>query len=239
MVEDKGSLRHGEDDQIRAGVYGPSRTCESTPSVFSRVCTLVLLLMLALDGPQAVVSQARLIKDKHLALPVAGSRQVVADHVLHRLAPQDAHSIKLSEVPQHEQKPHVVVEGAHHAALHGQRHLHGAAPREDRRGVGADPAALLPALVNNHQLVRKVGLTFDLLALVPGTDAGGLLRRHLEARVPHLQRPADALLHNDVEGLVGHHLEHAAEDVQAVAVVPAVPWLALEWHLGQLIDPVL
>mmetsp|Transcript_98992 Transcript_98992/g.262992 ORF Transcript_98992/g.262992 Transcript_98992/m.262992 type:complete len:240 (+) Transcript_98992:1035-1754(+) len=239
MVEDKGRLCHRQDDQVGARVDRPCRTCQATPAVLSRVRALVLLLVLTLDLPQAVVAQARLVKDKHLALPVAGGRDVVADDVLHRLAPQDTHTVKLSKVPQHEQKPHVVVERAHHAALHGQRHLHATAAREDRGGIVADPTAVLSALVNDHELVCQVGLAFNLFALVPRTDPAGLLRRHSESRVAHLQRPADALLDHHVKALPGHHLQDAAKNVQAVAVVPAMPRLALERHLGQGVAPLL
>mmetsp|Transcript_66207 Transcript_66207/g.170449 ORF Transcript_66207/g.170449 Transcript_66207/m.170449 type:complete len:420 (-) Transcript_66207:262-1521(-) len=195
--------------------------------------------MRPLDLAQAAVAEAGLVEDEDALLPVAGGRDVVADHHLDGLPPQHADAVQLPEVPQHHQEAQVVVEGAHHAALHGEGHLHGAAAGQDLGDVSADPAALGAALVDHLQVVRQVGLALHLDAPVPRPDAVGLLRRHREARVAHLQRPADALLEDDVERLAGDDLEDAPHHVEAEAVVPVVPGLALQRDLGQGVAPLL
>mmetsp|Transcript_65734 Transcript_65734/g.189518 ORF Transcript_65734/g.189518 Transcript_65734/m.189518 type:complete len:513 (-) Transcript_65734:523-2061(-) len=239
VVKDKGCLGHGKHDQVRPGINGPSGARQTSPTVLAGARALILLRMLRLDLPQATVANPWFVEDEDSLLPVTGSWNMVADHLLDRLLFQDTDSVELAEIPDHEEKAEVIVESAHHAAFDLEGHLHGPAAGEHFGGAVADPAALLAALVDDLQGVRQVRLAIDLCALVPSTEAVCLLLRHPESGVAHFQRPADALLDDDIEGFLGNHLQNPPEDVQAVAVIPEVARLPLQGDLGQEVAPLL
>ncbi len=63
-------------------------------------------------------------------------------------------------------------------------------------------------------------------------EARSLVLRLVEGRVGHAERAGDALLHDNVEGLLRDHFDHAAQHVEAVAVVPGRARLGDQRQLG-------
>mmetsp|Transcript_146262 Transcript_146262/g.469124 ORF Transcript_146262/g.469124 Transcript_146262/m.469124 type:complete len:360 (-) Transcript_146262:680-1759(-) len=239
VVQHEGGLRHREHDEVRAGVDGPGWAGEPSPPILTGARALVLLRVSCLDLPQEVVAHACFVENEHRLLAIARGGDVVGDHQLHRFPFEDADTIHLAKVPEHHQEAQIVVEGADHATPHDQRHVNRAPCGQHLGDIGANPAALLTAFVDDLELMCQVRLALDLHALVPRADPVRLVLGNREVRVPHLEGAADALLQRNIEGLAKYHLHHSAEDIEAVAVIPEMPWLPFEWHFRKSVAPVL
>eukprot|EP00438_Fugacium_kawagutii_P016993 Skav232623 [mRNA] locus=scaffold12:39480:40346:- [translate_table: standard] len=138
---------------------------------------------------------------------------MIADHHLNRLLLEHSHSIQFSEVSEHDEKPQIIVERAHHASSHLQGHIHSAPCRQHLGAVLAHPATCSSRWINYFKAMRQLRLSVDFNGSVPWPNAPSVLLGHLEASVSHLQRATDALFHDDVQRLARYDFKDTSKNV--------------------------
>mmetsp|Transcript_40966 Transcript_40966/g.73669 ORF Transcript_40966/g.73669 Transcript_40966/m.73669 type:complete len:346 (-) Transcript_40966:1206-2243(-) len=245
MIKLQGCLCHRQHDDILTRINREGRAAKASPAVLSAggsrcqrsvglspalelalLLPGLLLVMLHLDLPKEVVPLTLLVK--HPCSPTSSSsRHLVADHCLHGLPPEDAHSVELAKVAEHEQEAEVVPESGHHATLDGQGNLNRASARQDLGYVVANIAAVLASLVQDLEVVSATRCNL-LVALfihwrsltVEGAKSVRFLRRHVEPSVGHTQRTAHLLLNSFVQGLPGDDLQNSSQHIGSEGILP-------------------
>ena len=145
---------------------------------------------------------------------VAG--QVISSHVLHRLAPEQAHAVELTSTAQHLGEPEVVPEGGDEA-------------RPAREGGHIVEVSTCSGRLEQGEsaTLRRPVETGQAIVLVLG---------HLEPGVDHPERFQDVLGEEAVEALSREDFHQVAEHVGGDAVVPALSGMVDQGNPGESRD---